>query len=131
MSTKSERIGRRLAVPATGITFGLVALLVEGSQGKWGLGATMLGIMVAYVAIVMIFGRFEPFAMLAEESGDERRRLIQLRAGYFTLNAVALFVIGGFLIDLLRGGDGQPWAMIGLVGGVSFIAALVVLSRRG
>jgi hypothetical protein len=131
MSTKSERMGRRLAVPATGIALGLVVLLVEGFQGKWGLGAVMMAIMVAYVAILLVFGRFEPIALLAEESRDERRRLIQQRAGYIALNVVAFFVIGGFLIDLLRGGDGQPWAVIAFVGGVSFCAALVVLSRRG
>lgn len=95
-----------------------------------GLGLAMLGIMLGYAAVLVVFRRSEPVAMLSEESTDERRRLIQLKAGYFSLNVVTLLVLGGFLVDLLRGGDGSPWALIAAVGAVSFVAALIFHSRR-
>jgi hypothetical protein len=39
-------------------------------------------------------------------------------------------VIVGFMIDVARGGDGSPYIWIGAIGGVVYLAALIVLRRR-
>jgi hypothetical protein len=39
-------------------------------------------------------------------------------------------VIAGFVIEIARGQDGQPYAVLGAIAGVSYIAALVVLRLR-
>ena len=121
---------KRLAVPALSVTLGGAMFAAAAVAGRVWFGVALFGVMLAY-ALMLVFSRdSKPVAMLAEESTDERRRLIQLKAGYFSLNVVALVVIGGFVIDILRGGDGGPWALIGAVGGASFVGALFVLSRR-
>ena len=121
---------RRYAVPALAVALGGAMFAAAAVAGRLWFGVSLFGIMLAYALMLMFSRDSEPVAMLAEESADERRRLIQLKAGYFSLNVVALVVVAGFIIDILRGGDGGPWALIGAVGGASFVAALFVLSRR-
>lgn len=130
MSTKAERLTRRLAVPISGLLIGVVMGGAAASQGEFWLGITMFAIMAAYSGALLIFGGREPVAMLSGAADDERRRLIQWRAGYVALNVVALVVVGGMVSDLAQGGDGGAWAMVGFAGGVSFILALIYFSRR-
>jgi len=130
MSTKTERLTRRLGVPLFGLLIGVVMAGAAMSQGEVWLGVAMFGIMAAYSSVLLIFGRSEPVAMLSGASDDERRRMIQWRSGYVSLNVVALVVLGGMVVDLVRGGDGGPWALVAFAGGASFIVALVYFSRR-
>jgi hypothetical protein len=132
MSTKTTSNAkiRRWAVPVFAVVIGLAMCAVVWSQGRPLQGLLMLGVMLVAAAVVVIFRRSEPIAMLAEESTEERRRLIQLKAGYFTVNVVALVIVGGFLVDVLRGGDGSPWSLLGFIGGASFVGAIVFYSRR-
>ncbi len=70
-------------------------------------------------------------AALLRLSGDERQRLLDTTAtavaGLVTLG----FCLGGAVVDLARGGSGNPWALICAVGGVAYLASLTVLQRRG
>ncbi|HUF33745.1 MAG TPA: hypothetical protein VMN58_11125 [Acidimicrobiales bacterium] len=71
-----------------------------------------------------------PWGTLRSRSQDEREHAIGKEAALVSYYAVVLTVILGFLIEIARGGDGQPWSLIGFVGGLSFVAALAVISRR-
>jgi hypothetical protein len=133
MSTKTinaSKTVRRWAVPVFSVVIGIAMCAVVWAQGRPLQGLLMLGVMLVAAAVVVIFRRSEPIAMLAEESTEERRRLIQLKAGYFSVNVLAVVIVGGFLVDVLRGGDGGPWALLGFVGGASFVGAIVFYSRR-
>ncbi|KAB2380724.1 hypothetical protein [Actinomadura montaniterrae] len=131
MSTATDGVRGRWGVPLTGVVVGAAMCVASGLNGRWGLGLAMLAIMVAYGALLLVFGGREPVAMLAREDGDERQRAIQARASHISFNLVAVFVVGGFVVDLARGGDGMPWAVIAAVGGAAYIATVAVLSRRG
>jgi hypothetical protein len=39
-------------------------------------------------------------------------------------------VLGAFVVEIARGRDGQPYAALGAVAGVAYLAALVVLRFR-
>lgn len=127
MSTRTDR----WTVPAVSVGIGVAMCLAVGLNGTWWLGFLLLGIMVVYAAVLLLFRGTEAVALLGAEGEDERRRSLQTRAGYFSVNVVAVFVVAGFVIDLARGGDGMPWAAIAAVGGFSFMGGLAVLSRRG
>ena len=45
--------------------------------------------------------------------------------------AVILTIIVAFIVDLARGGDGMPYAWLGAIAGLSYIAAVIVLRVRG
>ena len=130
MSTTTSA-ARRWVVPVTGVALGVLMFLAAASQDQPRLGLWFLAIMVIYSAVLVIFRDREPIALLSDDWSDERRVHLHQRAAYLTLNIVALVVIGGFLWSLATRGDGRPWALIGFVGGATYIGTLVVLSRRG
>lgn len=69
-------------------------------------------------------------AAIMRLSGDERQRFIDTRATAIAGLATLLFCLGGFVVDLARGGTGNPWALICGVGGASYAVAVGVLVRR-
>ena len=69
-------------------------------------------------------------AALLRLSGDERQRLLDIKATATAGLVTLAFCLGGAIVDLARGGSGNPWALICAVGGVAYIASLAVL-RRG
>lgn len=71
-----------------------------------------------------------PWGTLRSKSQDEREQTIGKEAVVVSYYAVITVVIAGLLVELARGEDGQPWSLIGFVGGVSFVLALAVNNRR-
>ncbi|MBM7785194.1 DUF2178 domain-containing protein [Tenggerimyces flavus] len=131
MSTKTTSTTRRWVVPVVAVVLGIAMFVVVGLvRDDLEVGIVMLVIMVGYAAILVVFRRAEPIAMLGEDGGDERRRLLQLRASSFTTNVLALVIVGGFFIEVVRGEDGEPWTWLGLIGGVCFAGSLFFYSRR-
>jgi hypothetical protein len=135
MSTTSRRTptGRRISLPA--IVVALVLGLCMGgaavASGRLVLGLGFVGIMVAFVAFQVIGSRFsDTIALLGDDIHEERHVHIHQRAALYTANIVALVVVGGGIVDIARGGDGGPWAFIAFVSGVTYVACLLVLSRR-
>ncbi len=130
MSTKTTN-ARRWTVPALAVAIGIAMFVVVGLvRDDLEVGLVMLAIMVGYAVVLVVFRRAEPIAMLGEEGGDERRRLLQLRAASFTTNVLALVIVGGFFVEIVRGEDGEPWSWLGLIGGLCFAGSLFFYSRR-
>lgn len=69
-------------------------------------------------------------AAILRLEGDERQRLIDTRATAAAGLATLGFCLIGVVVDLARGGTGNPWALICAVGGVSYTVALTVLRVR-
>ncbi|MFC6937731.1 hypothetical protein ACFQHO_50660 [Actinomadura yumaensis] len=63
MSTMNER----WAVPAVSVGIGVVMCLAVGLNGTWWLGFLLLGIMVVYAAVLLLFRGAEPVALLGGE----------------------------------------------------------------
>lgn len=70
-------------------------------------------------------------AAIIRLSGDERQRLLDTRATAVAGLATLGFCLGGTVIDLARGGTGNPWALICGVGGLAYVAALAIFRRTG
>ena len=45
--------------------------------------------------------------------------------------AVILAIIAGFAIEVARGHDGSPYALLGAVAGITYVAAIIVMRVRG
>jgi hypothetical protein len=69
-------------------------------------------------------------AAIMRLSGDERQRVIDIRATAVAGLATMVFCLGGAVVDLARGGDGTPWTLICGVGGAAYAVAVAVLIRR-
>lgn len=140
MSSTSNTLGSRsrshsrlrsLATTATLAVGGGAITVASWIGGQHGLA---IGLAVFYaVGCVLSYlwsrGRGDVPAIM-RLSGDERQRLIDIRATAFAGLATLLFCLGGAVVDLAGGGTGNPWALICGVGGASYAVAVAVLIRR-
>lgn len=122
---------RALLVPLFGIAMGLAMFLVSWlAADAPGLGLVMFAIMLIYTAVMRFGRRFESVQMLVQHPPlDERHVMIQMRAmtaAYFAVLAVAL---AGFFWEIAQGDPGA-FTLIGFVGGLTHMAATVILRRR-
>ena len=85
-------------------------------------------VIAAVAALFALGGRFETIRLMRQP--DERWSAIDLRATAISGMSVVTVVIGAFVVELARGQDGQPWSLIGAVGGVSYIVAIAFLRWR-
>ncbi|MEZ0112832.1 hypothetical protein ABH920_006856 [Catenulispora sp. EB89] len=119
-------------VPVTAAVMGGVFLAIYLGHHDVGMAISGLVVMVAYAA-VLVFGsrRSEAVALLRGETGDERRRSIELRASALTLHVLTLVLVGGYLVSLIRGHESTTWAGLCGVLGATYLLSTIVLTRRG
>lgn len=119
-------------VPVTAIVIGGAYLAIYLGHHNVGMAISGLAIMLAYAA-VLVFGsrRSETVALLRGESTDERRRSIEQRAAALTLYVLALVLVGGCLVALIRGKESSTWTGLCAVLGGTYLLSTVVLTRRG
>ena len=128
--TRHDRNRSWRPVQAVALVAGLAFLIAAWLGGKPLLGVAMLAIMVAYVALLALGGRSELVRVLRGQHADERYRTFDLRAPAFAGSVVLITVLGLFIRELVRGGDGGPYSALAALGGLSYIAALLWLRFR-
>ena len=88
-------------------------------------------IMAVYgLVLVLASRRSETAAVLRGELTDERRVDINRQASAFTLNVLILVALGGFVISLLQGHDGNPWILICAVAGATYLGSTTYFTRH-
>ena len=94
-------------------------------------GAFAAGVM-AFVAALFYFGgrRSETLAGLGGPARDERWERIDIHATALAGIVLVLIIIGAWLVEIAQGRDGSPYAQLGAVGGVVYIAAVAFLRWR-
>jgi hypothetical protein len=127
MTLTSSKWFQPLFAVGLGVLF-LVAMWVGGDLRG---GVVSLAIMVALGALILLGGRSETIRGLRGDGRDERFRQIDIAATAIAGLVVITAIIGAFLVEVARGQDGSPYAALGAVGGVAYIAAVAVLRMRG
>lgn len=128
----TTKTGRAFWVtPATGIAIGLIYLIAFSIGGQPGNGLIGLGIMVAASAALVLLGRRSETVRGILDHRDERLAGIDLRATAVTALVMILAVLAGFVVEVARGQDGMPFALIGAVGGVTYLGAVGYFRVRG
>ncbi|WP_431899942.1 hypothetical protein [Nonomuraea sp. bgisy101] len=118
--------------PVICLLLGLLMGVPVMARGDVVVGLALVGVMVGYATFLLLTRkRSETTAMLSGELGDERRRLNELRARGAMAHVLSTVLIGGFFVQLWRGEDATPFALLAAVAGVSHVVALVYFSRRG
>jgi hypothetical protein len=121
---------QRWYVPTVATLIG-VAYLIAGILGDdLRFGITGLVLMLATAGAVVLVGRRSETVKGLLDRQDERIRGIDNDASMFAGMVLVVAVIAGFVIEIARGQDGEPYAVLGAIAGVSYIAALVVLRLR-
>ncbi|MBW8485701.1 hypothetical protein [Actinomadura parmotrematis] len=130
MSTREIGRGRWL-VPATCVLLAAAYAVVFLLNDEPAMAAVGAGVMLAYGAFLLLFGgRSEAVALLGGKEGDERRRLIALRASAATGQLLVVVAVAMLFVKLAQGDDPGAWATICAVGGAAFITSIVYYTRR-
>ena len=114
------------ALAVGGVVFGAQAI-----GGHPGSGLVSLGIMALFGAVFLFGGRSETIRGLRGDGRDERFRRIDIHATAFAGTVVITAVIVGFVVELAHGRDGNPYTWLGALGGLAYLAAIVVMRLRG
>jgi hypothetical protein len=118
-------------LPLFAVALGLIMLAAQwmGGHAKSGLGS--LAIMTAFAALFLLGGRSETIRGLRGDGRDERFRQIDIHATAIAGIAVITAIIVAFVVELARGHSGNPYGWLGALGGLAYIAAILVLRIRG
>lgn len=123
---------RRGMVPALLLVLGAAVVIATWIGGQHSLALVLAAFYLICFAVAWVWaGRGGDVAALLRSSGDERQRQLDVRATAFAGVISLLFCLGGTVVDLARGGTGNPWASICAVGGASYALSLAYLRRRG
>ena len=121
---------QRWALPLLAVTIGLAYLVAGLLGGDRSFGVLGLILMVGTAAAFLVLSRFSETVAGLLDRRDERINRIDSEAAMIAGVAVIIAVIVGFIVEIARGQDGSPYSMLGAIGGVTYIVALVFLRLR-
>ena len=118
-------------LPLFSILLGIVFLAAFwiGDDPRSGVGS--LAVMAVTGLVFLLGGRSETIRGLRGDGKDERFTRMDIHATAIAGSAVILAIIAGFTIEVARGNDGSPYALLGAVAGIAYIVAIVVMRLRG
>lgn len=119
-------MGCAVAVSVHGGVF-LLAFWISGNPGA---RLVPFGVMVGYGALLLIGGRIEVVRVLRGQPTDEMWASFNVRAILFSFFVLVAVMIGAGVYEMARGQDAQPYALLCLVGGASYIGALIWFRLR-
>ncbi len=121
----------RWFLPLFAVFLGLLFLTAQWIGGDPGGGLVSLAIMVAFGAAILAGGRSETVRGLRGDGRDERFAMLDLKATALAGHVLIGVVIVAFLVEVARGHDGMPYAWLGAVAGIAYLAAIVAMRIRG
>ena len=96
-----------------------------------GSGAVSAAIVLAFLLLVLFGRRRSDTLDVMSGIGDERGKLLYMRAVAFAGTAMSFVLPIWWLVTIARGEPNDVLALCCAIFGASFIAAVVVLARRG
>jgi hypothetical protein len=129
-ATKPGRV-HTWAVPVVCVLAAAGYAAVFLAHGKVVDAVLAAAVMLAYGGLLIALSRRSEIAALLRGTGrDERRALIDLRASALALYAVIILTLAMTFIELAKGREPGPWAIVAAVGGAAYLAGIVIFSRR-
>ncbi|MEV0373151.1 hypothetical protein AB0I10_25570 [Streptomyces sp. NPDC050636] len=134
MSTtrNSGRAMTRWAVLGLTVVGGVVMGVVMAVRGETALAIALPLIIIGYgLTVTLSAGRSDVAAQLSGHEEDERRGVINMRAGAMTGNVLMLALVCGTFYELVRGEFGGTFTWLSAVGGITYVASSVTYTRAG
>lgn len=116
---------KKWVVPLLCVLFGGAYLAVFWIGGNPVAGVGPFAIMVGYGLLLLVGGRSEIVRTLRGQPSDEMWRSFDMRASLFSFFVLVVVLIGMAFYEIARGQDAQPYALLCLAGGASYVAALI------
>jgi hypothetical protein len=117
-------------LPAVSVFLGGVIFAAQAIGGHPGQGAVSFAILAGVGLLVLLGGRSETIRGLRGDGRDERFARMDIHATALSGMAIITAVIVAFLVEIAQGKDGMPYSWLGAIGGLVYIAAIVVFRLR-
>ena len=111
--------------PAVSAAIGIVYLIGFTAGGHPLDGLAGLGVMLLFGLGLAVAGRYSETVRGLLGRRDERISGIDLRATAFTAVVLIAAILAGFVVSVARGQSGWPYVLLGAVGGLAYLAAVV------
>ena len=118
-------------LPLFAVALGAVVFVAQWIGGDPGSGLVSFAIMAGFGGLVLLGGRSETIRGLRGDGRDERFRQIDIHATAIAGLAVISAIIIAFLVELARGHNGNPYGWLGAIGGLAYLAAVIIFRARG
>ena len=118
-------------IPVFSLAMGVVLLGANIFGHQLALGLWCLSIMVLFAGAVLLSGRSETIRGLRGDGRDERFAMLDLKAAAMAGLALIIAVIVAFIVEVARGHSGEPYDWLGAIGGLAYLAAVIVFRVRG
>ena len=117
--------------PLFAVVLGLLVFVAQWIGGDPGSGLVSFAILAGAGLVLLLGGRSETIRGLRGDGRDERFRQIDIHATALAGIAVITAVIIAFLVELARGHNGDPYSWLGAIGGITYIAAVIIFRICG
>jgi hypothetical protein len=116
---------------AFSVALGGVVLLASWLGGSLASGLIGLAVLTGFGLFVSLASGSETIRGLRGDGRDERFALMDLRATAIVGQVLIIAVIVGFLVEIARGHNGNPYGWLGALGGLSYVLAVAYFRWRG
>jgi len=127
----SRFIRSRWFMLAFSVALGGVVLLASWLGGSLASGLIGLAVLTGFGLFISLASGSETIRGLRGDGRDERFALMDLRATAIAGQVVIIAVIVGFLVEIARGHNGNPYGWLGALGGLSYALAVAYFRWRG
>ena len=118
-------------LPLFAVLLGAIVFVAQWIGGDPHSGLVSFAILAGAGLLLLLGGRSETIRGLRGDGRDERFRMIDIHATALAGVAVIYTVIVMFVIELARGHNGNPYGWLGAIGGITYIAAIIIFRIRG
>ena len=125
MNLPERTTGRVNSTILVGAVIGIIMFAAAAFAGHPGLGLALLGIMLAYVALLWLGRGNDIVQVLRGEPADERYQGMMQHAVVFAANVLAAVAVVMFVYEIAIDGDPGPYSLMGFVFAVSMIGSLI------
>jgi hypothetical protein len=112
------------------VFLGAVFFAAQAIGGDPGGCAISFAILAGVGLAVLLSGRSETIRGLRGDGRDERFAKMDIHATALAGMAIITAIIVAFLVEIAQGKDGMPYSWLGAIGGLTYIAAIVVFRLR-
>ena len=127
----SRFIRSRWFMLAFSVALGGVGLLASWLGGSLASGLIGLAVLTGFGLFISLASGSETIRGLRGDGRDERFALMDLRATAIVGQVLIIAVIVGFLVEIARGHNGNPYGWLGALGGLSYALAVAYFRWRG
>ena len=127
----SRFIRSRWFMLAFSVALGGVVLLASWLGGSLASGLIGLAVLTGFGLFISLASGSETIRGLRGDGRDERFALMDLRATAIVGQVLIIAVIVGFLVEIARGHNGNPYGWLGALGGLSYVLAVAYFRWRG